>query len=117
MKNSYPIFITADDLQPCLLYYENILRPLLHNFKDIRDMRNDFLKYWKDFLAVNQKVANKIVEVKNEIKGAKTVWVHNNSLLMVPGYVKKAAPDANIGLFFHSPFPSSAHFRSHKYRY
>ena len=36
---------------------------------------------------------------------------------MVPLYVKKQFEGANIGLFFHSPFPSSAHFRSHKYRF
>lgn len=36
---------------------------------------------------------------------------------MVPLYVKKSFEEANIGLFFHSPFPSSAHFRSHKYRF
>jgi trehalose 6-phosphate synthase/phosphatase len=46
-------------------FYENILRPLFHNFKDIRDMRNDYLKYWKDYVAVNQKVAQRIIEVKN----------------------------------------------------
>lgn len=36
---------------------------------------------------------------------------------MVPQYVKKAYEKANIGLYFHSPFPSSAHFRIHKYKY
>jgi len=36
---------------------------------------------------------------------------------MVPLYVKKQFEKANIGLFFHSPFPSSAHFRTHKYRF
>jgi trehalose 6-phosphate synthase/phosphatase len=36
---------------------------------------------------------------------------------MVPFYVKKSFEHANIGLFFHSPFPSSAHFKSHKYRF
>lgn len=36
---------------------------------------------------------------------------------MVPLYVKKQFEEANIGLFFHSPFPSSAHFRAHKYRF
>jgi len=114
---AYPVFMTAEELQPCLLFYENILRPLFHNFKDIRDMRNDFLKYWKDYVAVNQKVAQKILEVKNLLNGATTIWIHNNHLLMVPLYVKKNFEKANIGLFFHSPFPSSAHFRSHKYRF
>jgi len=80
-------------------------------------MRNDYLKYWKDYLAINQKVAQKILEVKQALKNIKTIWLHNNHLLMVPLYVKKGFEKANIGLFFHSPFPSSAHFRSHKYRF
>jgi trehalose 6-phosphate synthase len=36
---------------------------------------------------------------------------------MVPLYVKKSFEQANIGFYFHSPFPSSAHFRIHKYRF
>jgi len=114
---AYPIFMTMEELQPYLLFYENILRPLFHNFKDIRDMRNDYLKYWKDYLAVNQKVASKILEVTKAQNNATTIWLHNNHLLMVPLYVKKSFERANIGLFFHSPFPSSAHFRSHKFRF
>ena len=50
---AYPVFMSAEELHTCMLYYENILRPLFHNFKDIRDMRNDYLKYWKDYLSVN----------------------------------------------------------------
>ena len=89
-KNAYPIFMTAEELGPYLLYYENILRPLFHNFNDLYDIRNDYLTYWKDYVAVNQKVASKIIEVKNEFSGkCKTIWIHNNHLLMVPFQVKK----------------------------
>lgn len=31
-QNCYPIFMTAEELGPYLLFYENILRPLFHNF-------------------------------------------------------------------------------------
>lgn len=109
--------MTHDELKYFYQFYENILRPLFHNFKDIRDMRNDFLKFWKDYVAVNQKVAQKILEVRNQLTGCKTIWIHNNHLLMVPLYVKKSFEEASIGMYFHSPFPSSAHFRSHKYRF
>lgn len=58
------------------------------------------------------------MEVVKELNGApRTIWLHNCHLLMVPQYVKKAYEKANIGLYFHSPFPSSAHFRIHKYKY
>jgi trehalose-6-phosphate synthase len=55
--NSYPIFMTAEELIPYLLFYENILRPLFHNFKDLYDMKNEYLKNWKDYQHVNLKVA------------------------------------------------------------
>jgi trehalose 6-phosphate synthase/phosphatase len=116
--NAYPIFMTAEELKPYLNFYENILRPLFHNFKDLYDMRNESLIYWKDFCDVNKKVADKVVEVKNSINRVnQAIWIHNNHLVMVPLYVKKQCEDANIGLFFHSPFPSSAHFRINKYRF
>lgn len=35
---------------------------------------------------------------------------------MVPFYCKKLMPDANIGFFFHSPFPSSDIFRMFRFR-
>lgn len=35
---------------------------------------------------------------------------------MVPYYVRKLWEKANIGFYFHSPFPSSAHFKIFKYR-
>ena len=112
----YPIFMSASEMQPCLIYYENILRPLFHNFKDIKEMRNDDLRFWKDFLAVNQLFAKQILDLKSKLN-TNTIWLHNNHLVMVPHYVRKSFPQANIGLFFHSPFPCSAHIRPHKYRY
>ena len=36
---------------------------------------------------------------------------------MVPYYTKKIIPDANIGFFFHSPFPSSGIFRMFSFRF
>jgi trehalose-6-phosphate synthase len=53
--NAYPIFMTSQELAPYLLFYENIIRPLFHNFKDLYDMRNEYLKYWKDYVEVNKK--------------------------------------------------------------
>ena len=41
----------------------------------------------------------------------KMIWVHDTNLLMVPYLIKKSYNEANIGFFFHSPFPSSDIFR------
>ena len=108
--------MTAEETLPFLLFYENNIRPLFHNFKDLYNMQNESVKYWSSYVVVNQKFANKIIEVKNE-EPAKQIFIHNNHLLMVPAFVKKQFEDANIGLYFHSPFPSSAHFRIAKFRF
>jgi len=50
--NAYPVFMTAEETAPYLLFYENIFRPYFHNFKDIYHNGVDYLKYWKDFLIV-----------------------------------------------------------------
>ena len=83
--------MTAEETEPYLLFYENILRPLFHNFNDLYNLQNELLQYWKDFVAVNQKFANKIIDVKNEIisEGVTKIWIHNNHLIMVPLLVKK----------------------------
>lgn len=75
--------MTAEELAPYLKFYENILRPLFHNFKDLYNMRSDLMKHWKSFCEVSQRFADQIVEVKNmvshEVKRPVTkVWVHNN---------------------------------------
>ena len=68
--------MTAEESAPYTLFFENVLRPLFHNFKDLYDMRNEYLQYWGAFNHVNQRVAQKIVEIRHEIR-CKTVWIHN----------------------------------------
>jgi len=78
-KHAYPIFMTVEETAPFTTYYENILRPLFHNFKDLYNMHNDDLKYWKNYLSVNQKFANEICAIKNELgQNTTQVWIHNN---------------------------------------
>ena len=112
--------MTAEETGPYLMFYENQMRPLFHNFKDLYDLRSELNKHWKSFVEVSQRFADKIVEVKNALARAGSkctkIWVHNNQLIMVPLYVRKQFEQANIGFSCHSPFPSSAHFRTFKFR-
>ena len=55
--NSYPIFMTVEESAPYTLFFENVLRPLFHKFKDLFDMRNEYFQYWGTFNHVNQIVA------------------------------------------------------------
>ena len=63
---------------------------------------------WKYYLNVNQAFADKAVE---SYKVGDTIWVHDYHLLLVPGKIRQKLPNAQIGLFLHSAFPSSEIFR------
>lgn len=39
------------------------------------------------------------------------IWIHDYHLLLVPSLIRQALPDAAVGLFVHTPFPSSEVFR------
>ncbi|KAH7099697.1 trehalose 6-phosphate phosphatase [Auriculariales sp. MPI-PUGE-AT-0066] len=45
------------------------------------------------------------------LKPGDLVWVHDYHLLLLPRQLRNLAPDAFIGLFIHTPFPSSEVFR------
>jgi hypothetical protein len=65
-------------------------------------------KQWNYYEAVNQKYADLIVE---EYQTGDIIWIHDYHLLLVPNMVRAKLPKARIGLFVHSPFPSSELFR------
>lgn len=68
---------------------------------------------WGSYVSVNQKVADKVVEVYEE---GDIVWVHDYHLMLVPLMVREKLPNAAIGFFLHVAFPSSEVFRSLAYR-
>lgn len=39
------------------------------------------------------------------------IWIHDYHLLLVPSLLRQTLPEAAIGLFVHTPFPSSEIFR------
>ena len=63
---------------------------------------------WSFYVKVNQAFADRII--KNYKKGDK-VWVHDYHLLLVPNMLRDKLPDAQIGFFMHTAFPSSEVFR------
>lgn len=63
---------------------------------------------WVFYVKVNELFADRIA--KNYKKGD-VIWVHDYHLLLVPGMLRKKLPDAQIGFFLHTAFPSSEIFR------
>ncbi|KAJ9630642.1 Trehalose-6-P synthase/phosphatase complex subunit [Taxawa tesnikishii (nom. ined.)] len=63
---------------------------------------------WKFYKQVNQDFADKVI---SSYKRGDIIWVHDYHLLLVPGMIRKKLPDAQIGFFLHTAFPSSEVFR------
>jgi trehalose 6-phosphate synthase complex regulatory subunit len=63
---------------------------------------------WSFYVKVNQAFADRII--KNYKKGD-TIWVHDYHLILVPSMLREKLPDAEIGFFMHTAFPSSEVFR------
>ncbi|CAM9203153.1 unnamed protein product [Heterosigma akashiwo] len=66
---------------------------------------------WFAYTQVNRKFRDRIVEVYND---RDLVWVHGFHLLLVPSFLSRSV--AKVGLFLHTPFPSSEIFRTLPFR-
>ncbi|KAK0648106.1 putative trehalose-6-phosphate synthase/trehalose phosphatase [Cercophora newfieldiana] len=63
---------------------------------------------WADYYRMNQKFANKILEV---YKPGDIVIVHDYNLMLLPSMLRQRAPHMYISFYLHSPFPSSEFLR------
>lgn len=65
-------------------------------------------KNWMHYKTVNRKFAEAIASIheSNDL-----VWIHDYHLLTLPKELREVVPNAAIGFFLHTPFPSSEVFR------
>jgi trehalose 6-phosphate synthase/phosphatase len=101
-----PVFLTQGQEER---YYQgmcnDVLWPLFHYFADKVSYRPSD---WAEFVAVNRAFANAILEVAHE---EHRIWIHDFHLMLVPGMLRVARPDLEIGFFLHVPWPSSELYR------
>jgi trehalose 6-phosphate synthase/phosphatase len=64
---------------------------------------------WGAYNTVNRLFAERVVQCFNE---GDLVWVHGFHLLILPSYLTRRIPMAKVGIFLHTPFPSSEIFRT-----
>ncbi|KAH7465767.1 hypothetical protein KRP22_014122 [Phytophthora ramorum] len=92
------------------------LWPVFHNIVDVygalptrwwnpSQQRNA----WASYKTVNRIFVNKVIEVYND---GDLVWVHGLHLLVAPSFLTRRLPCVNVGIFLHTPFPSSEIFRT-----
>ncbi|CAJ0759091.1 4073_t:CDS:10 [Entrophospora sp. SA101] len=90
-------------------YCKIVLWPLFHYilWDTATDGRIEALN-WMNYVKVNQRFTDKIVEI---YRPGDLVWVHDYHLLLVPQMLREKLPEVTVGLFVHTPFPSSEIFR------
>eukprot|EP00741_Cyanophora_paradoxa_P019421 tig00021127_g18748.t1 len=66
-------------------------------------------RLWQAYSAVNNRFAQSIIEVYNE---GDMIWVHDYHLLLLPTLIRRRLHAAKIGIFLHTPFPSSEVLRT-----
>jgi len=64
---------------------------------------------WAAYTKVNREFGNVIVQCFNE---GDMVWIHGFHLLILPSFLTRRIPMAKMGIFLHTPFPSSEIFRT-----
>ncbi|KAG9047433.1 threalose-6-phosphate phosphatase [Serendipita sp. 407] len=94
-------------------YCKTILWPLFHYllWEDIATEVPSESKHWNAYVQANEAYAQKLAEI---YRPGDLIWVHDYHLLLLPRIFKsisKATADAYVGLFIHTPFPSSEIFR------
>ena len=105
--NCVPIFLDAELVQHFYFgFCRSYLWPTLHN---VIKARSFYDKVWRAYCTANRKFADKVIEVYDS---ADLVWVHDYHLLLLPSYILRKLRTARVGLFLHTPFPSSEIFRT-----
>ncbi|KAF9438868.1 threalose-6-phosphate phosphatase [Entomortierella beljakovae] len=90
-------------------YCKSVLWPLFHYilWDEATDGRTEE-RSWDDYFLVNQQFADAIAD---QYQSGDVVWIHDYHLLLVPHLLRQKFPGAAIGIFIHTPFPSSEIFR------
>ncbi|MFL5807991.1 MAG: bifunctional alpha,alpha-trehalose-phosphate synthase (UDP-forming)/trehalose-phosphatase, partial [Flavisolibacter sp.] len=86
-------------------FSNSTLWPLFHYFTSLVEFKKEF---FEDYKKVNQIFSDHVYKI---YQPGDVIWVHDYQLMMVPDMLRKVLPDATIGFFLHTPFPSYEIFR------
>ncbi|KAF2156913.1 glycosyltransferase family 20 protein [Myriangium duriaei CBS 260.36] len=108
--NAQVLYVSDADLDG---HYEHfckvILWPVLHyHMPDNLEGKAYADHSWEFYRNLNRSFADKIIE---NYKQDDVVWVHDYHLMLVPAMIRERIPDAKIGFFIHTAFPSSEIYR------
>ncbi|KAF1943615.1 hypothetical protein EJ02DRAFT_453091 [Clathrospora elynae] len=104
------VFVSDKDFDGHYAHYcKTILWPVFHYIIPDHPKSKAFLDHsWVFYVKVNQAFADKVVK---SYKRGDIIWIHDYHLCLVPQMIRQKLPDAQIGFFLHTAFPSSEVFR------
>ena len=106
-----PVFLEKDDINDFYYGFCNTsLWPLLHYISSYAEYNG---RWYEAYRRVNELFADKVVE---RYRSGDMIWVHDYHLMLVPQFIKQKRPEAKVGFFLHTPFPSYELFRCHPNR-
>jgi trehalose-phosphatase len=90
-------------------YCKTILWPVFHYIIPDHPKSKAFLDHsWRFYVKINQAFADRVVQ---NYKRGDIIWIHDYHLCLLPQMIRQKLPDAQIGFFLHTAFPSSEVFR------
>lgn len=90
-------------------YCKTILWPIFHYQVPDHPKSKAYADHsWEFYRNVNRAFAEKAI---SSYKRGDTIWVHDYHLLLCPSMIREKLPEAKIGFFLHTAFPSSEVFR------
>jgi hypothetical protein len=107
---SLTVYVSDSDFDGHYVHYcKTVLWPVFHyQMPDHLKSKAYEDHSWKYYVNLNRAFANKIVK---SYKRGDIIWIHDYHLLLLPKMVREKLPDAQIGFFLHTAFPSSEVFR------
>ncbi|KAF7715573.1 Alpha,alpha-trehalose-phosphate synthase (UDP-forming) [Penicillium ucsense] len=108
--DSLSVFVSDNAFEGHYAHFcRSVLWPAFHYQMQESPRHNEYDDYsWKQYLKVNEAFADAIAD---QWKPGDCIWIHDYHLLCLPGLLRSRLPDAEIGFFLHTPFPSSEIFR------
>lgn len=104
----HPVWLLGKHQSRWREYAESIIWPILHYIQGPPTDGRQEKKWWCDYVTLNEAYAEKII---SNYKTGDIIWIHDYYLFLLPQILRMKLPNAYIGVFLHSPFPSSEYFR------
>jgi trehalose 6-phosphate synthase/phosphatase len=82
-------------------FASGVLWPVFHYLLDQVPLR---VPDWDAYARVNARYADVVLALH---RPGDVVWVHDHHLMLVPQLLRARVPEASIGFFLHTPFPTS----------